>query len=555
MFKKNLLLHYANNHKIFFCLTILFTALQALFGACFAIFFEKFIDYAATINTFVFSQIDFQNKIIYLLLYIIIYVFVNFMRRILRSELIVHIDYDVKCDYFKAILNNDLLSYHKKETGFYLSRFVEDIPTILNDYILEFFNLILYLCQSIFTVLVAFYINWIIASIYVVLSFVIIIYTSLFEKKFKQLRMEMSSKNAEYISALKMYLEGYDYIKFQNAENIFLESFENKVKLVNKTKKKWYVLDSYYSPGNAFLTLLLTFASIVLATFFYIKGIFTTGLLTASIYLSTEIFNPISNLFEQITYLKGNKQIANTVFNEMITLTQVTTSDKLSEIHECLLSNVSLKYPGSENYLIKQTNVSFFGGKKYLIIGNSGVGKSTLLKLLSGQLDYDGNIFFNNKELKSIDKKTLYKKLGYMPQNSFIFTDTIRNNIDICHTHSDDEIYSIAKMVQLEPFVMSKGLDSIISEEILEVSGGEKQRLCLARVLINMPKVLLLDEVTASLDTKTSYQIEMLITSLDLTLFYVSHKLSQNLINRFDYIVTIENKKIIVKDSDEYVMS
>ncbi|KSV58240.1 ABC transporter ATP-binding protein [Acetivibrio ethanolgignens] len=554
MNKKSLLLYYMNKHKMTFCLVVFFTALQALFGACFAIFFERFIDYANTVTALGFDSDEFVKKVIYLLIYIIVYVFINFMRRILRSELIVQTDYDIKRDFFQTILSKDVQEYHIKETGFYLSRFTEDIPTIINDYILEFFNLVLYLCQSVFTVIVAFYINWIIASIYMVLSFVIIVYTSLFEKKFKDLRMEMSSRNAEYLTGLKMYLEGYDYIKLQRAEEIFLRSFENKINVLNKTKKQWWLLDSYYSPGNAFLTLLLTFASIVFATFFYVNGVFSIGLLTASIYLSTEIFNPISNLFEQITYLKGNKQIADTVFGELLNVKR-DAGNALEEVQDCLLENVSVKYPGSDQYILQQVNVRFPIGKKYLVVGSSGIGKSTLLKLLSGQIDYEGNIFLNQQELRTIDKRNLYQRIGYMPQSGFIFTDTIKNNIDVCRKHSDEDVYSIAEKVQLESFVKSKGMDSIVSEEILEVSGGEKQRLCLARVLISMPEILLLDEVTAALDAETSYQIETLITSLDMTLFYVCHKLSPDIVSRFDYVVTFEDKNIIIKDSSQYVSS
>ncbi len=111
-----------------------------------------------------------------------------------------------------------------------------------------------------------------------------------------------------------------------------------------------------------------------------------------------------------------------------------------------------------------------------------------------------------------------------------------------------EEVEDMIEKVNLKEFVLNKGLDTYISEEVSAISGGEKQRMCLARALLNNPKVLLLDEVTASLDKKTAFEIEKLITTLDITTLYVCHKASDRLLETFDYIIDFSEMSISIKE-------
>lgn len=551
---KNIIKYYLSKNKKSCFLVIFFTILQGFFGAGFAIVFEKFIDFSVNIEKNSNKEKNFLIIVTILLSYIIIYALFNFLRRFFRANLIVEIDRKVKTGYFAKLLEIELNDYHKKNTGHYLSIFTEDLPAIIHDYILEYFNLLLYIFQSIFTIAVSFYINWLIALIFVLLSLFIVLYTTLFEKKFKQIRKKMSEENSKYIVSLKSFLNGFEAIKLNCSEKEFFKKYDFSLKKVNFIRRQWWRLDSIYSPGNAFLTLSLTFISIVLATLFYTKGFFSIGLLTAAIYLSTQIFNPISNIFEQITYLKANKNLSKVVFEEISSYNTEKLEKISGKIESFVLKKVSFKYNDTENYILKDIDFEIVMGKKYLLIGESGVGKSTFLKLLIGNLDYDGSVMINSKELSKIDKSSLYKFLSYVSQTSFVFNDTIRNNIDMSRMYKESEIKSVVEKVNLTDFINKNGLDRFISEEVSEVSGGEKQRICLARALINKPQILLLDEVTASLDVKNSNEIENFIINLDLTVLYVCHKVSKEIINGFDYILKFTDKGIFiyeVKKSNE----
>jgi ABC-type multidrug transport system fused ATPase/permease subunit len=138
-------------------------------------------------------------------------------------------------------------------------------------------------------------------------------------------------------------------------------------------------------------------------------------------------------------------------------------------------------------------------------------------------------------------------------QSSYIFNKTVRENIDLANIYNNTEVQQILEKVKLDHFNKENRLDSLITEDVLQVSGGEKQRICLARALIKNPEVLLLDEVTASLDSKTALEIEKTITSFDVTTVYSCHKASQKLFESFDFVIDMKEKEPIIMGVEEYV--
>lgn len=544
---------YLGRNKAFLVLTVLFTVLYSALFAGFAVVFEGFVDYCTAIKADDFSFREFALLSCGLLAYIACETMADFTRRKLRARIIVSVNHDVRMDYCKKLLDLEPMLFDKRNTGYYISRFVNDLPNIIGEYIIQWFNLVLYACKTVFCILAAFYINWMIAFAFLGLSAVIIIYTTSHEKRFKAIREEGSERNAEYVASLKSMLGGFDDIKMNRAESRFAGKYEANVNHINDTIRKWWNLEAQYSPACAFLTRLLTFFAIVISTLFYIRGLFSVGLLIAAIYLSSSIFSPISDFFEQMTYMKSYKNLAASVFNEVshdeISYGEVSGQKEeprtiISDFDSIVLENVSVQYGESTDYVLENINIEILPGKKYLITGKSGAGKSTLLKLLAGNLTHEGRIRFSSIDLQRIDKKSLRNIVSYVPQAPYIFDDSIYFNINLAGEHDEDEVNRVIEQVTLGDFVKSKGLCSPISEEVTEVSGGEKQRICLARALLKHPKLLLLDEVTASLDKKTAYEMEKLIVSLDMTILYVCHKVSEKLVESFDYLIEVKDKKI-----------
>jgi ATP-binding cassette subfamily C protein len=542
---------YFTKHKGLFFLVILFSILQALFGAGLAIIFKEIVNYADKIKEGSLGISTLIISIVLLFVYLLLFVLFNFLRRHFRAILIIKIDENVKVDYLKILFDTGIKEFQKNDTGHYISRFTNDIPIIVNDYIFEFLNLLLYIFEVVFILAATFYLNWILALIFLGLSIIILLYTVLFEKRFNSLKKEISESNSKYLTNIKSLLFGYQLIKQTNSESTFENKYKDYLKEPLKLKKRWWDVESVYSPGNAFLTLLLTFSSIVFSTILYADGFLSIGLLIAVIYISSSVFNPISNTFEQIVFIKSNNKLIKEVYEEFssINKSKVKFNESLKTLS---ISNLSFKY--DSNYIIENLSFTLEKNRKYLLIGSSGIGKSTLLKILSGQLYFQGDILFNNTSLIDIEEKSLHSLLYYGDQNSYIFNDTLRNNIDINSSYSDSEVLSAISKASLLDFMQNKTLDYLIDEELNKVSEGEKQRICLARAFLRNPQLLLLDEITASLDQINSVEIESnILSSSNSTIVYICHKLNKELLSKFDFVINfIDKQNIQVIDIDSF---
>ncbi len=522
---------------------ILFTVLYALLESGLALIFANFIDSANITSSGDSALSGFWILALVTLLYVALCALVNYLRRYFRAYLFVEIGFAVKRDYFNKVLHLEPVTFLKKDEAHYLSRITNDLPTVINEYIMEFFNILLYLFQSIFIIAVAFYINWIIAFAYIVLSCIIILYTLVFEDRFSKIKKDISDEKLKNTSYLKSTLLGFMEIKHNFAESAFQKEYEKSVLDVSKSIGRWWKLEAIFSSGSAFLTMMLTLSSIILATLFYAKGYLSVGLLSAAIYLSTNVFNPISNLFEQITYVKSHKKLIDNVFGEVVSTNRHDRSEPFA-FDELLFRNVSSKYETSNKLIFNNLNFNVKGGKKYLLVGESGVGKSSLMKVIMGLLEYEGSVTIDGLELDQINREAIYRHIAYVPQSSHIFTDTIRNNIDLLQKYSNEEIMEVIKKVKLDSFMQNKRLDTPISESVVQVSGGEKQRISIARALLKKPKILLLDEVTAALDPVTTKEIETVINSMDITTIYICHKASDYLLG--SYSITLNKKRALL---------
>lgn len=206
------------------------------------------------------------------------------------------------------------------------------------------------------------------------------------------------------------------------------------------------------------------------------------------------------------------------------------------------VKNLSFHYPGSHDKVINNINFSVSEGESVAIVGESGSGKSTLFYILLGAYDdYSGIIEYEGVDLIKINKDHLREQVGVVPQNSLLFSGTIKENLSQERNYSDKFIYSILKKVSMDVFVKSlaMGLNTIVSENGFNLSGGQKQRIALARAIIKGKPTLFLDEATSSLDNITEKLVINALSEESKTKIVIAHRLG-----------TIKNsdKIIVLKD-------
>ena len=210
---------------------------------------------------------------------------------------------------------------------------------------------------------------------------------------------------------------------------------------------------------------------------------------------------------------------------------------------------VYFKYAGNENMILENINLEIKKGQTLAIVGKSGAGKTTLSDLIPRFYDpYNGNIFIDSYDLKDYSLKSLRSLIGIVTQNIILFNDSIKNNIEYGSKNANDkELINALKSANLYDLVskLDDGIDTIIGENGIKLSGGEKQRLSIARALVKNPQILILDEATASLDSESEKKVHNAIDNVikDRTVIVIAHRLS-TIINA-DKIIVMDKGKIV----------
>ena len=288
-----------------------------------------------------------------------------------------------------------------------------------------------------------------------------------------------------------------------------------------------------------------------------ILGQETFGTIIAFVQLLDFVVTPVQSLGEVLANKKGAETLIEKTFNEIITSEEdqsdKTICDKFKE--KIQFKNVSYKYNNSDNYALKDINLTFEKGKSYAIVGASGSGKSTLINMLLGyQNSYEGNIKIDSNELNKLDIDSLYKIITVIQQNVYIFDDTIRANITMNKKFDDRSLNDAIKNAGLKDFIFKKGLDYMCGENGKNLSGGEKQRISIARALLSKSEILLVDEATAALDTINSQKIIESIQSLNnTTRIVVTHKINESILKEFDNIIVMKNGRVEERGKYDYL--
>ncbi|MDD4127777.1 MAG: ATP-binding cassette domain-containing protein, partial [Methanomicrobium sp.] len=224
---------------------------------------------------------------------------------------------------------------------------------------------------------------------------------------------------------------------------------------------------------------------------------------------------------------------------------------------DIVIENVSFSYYGGNN-LIEGLNLTIKRKKVTALVGHSGSGKSTLVSLLLRYYDVkDGKILINKSDLRDYKKETFLKKVGYVSQDTFIYNSSVRENISFGGDYSDWEIIEAAKKANIDAFIQSlpEKYESIVGDQGIKLSGGEKQRIAIARALVRNPEILILDEATSNLDNESEAIVQESINrvSENITTFIIAHRLST--IRKADKIYVMSKGKIIESGRHEELMN
>ena len=364
----------------------------------------------------------------------------------------------------------------------------------------------------------------------------------------------LSSYTQEIFSGVSV-VKSYGIEPQKNTEFEIL-SEENKQRQINLVK-----VQALFHP---MMILLIGLSNLIVIYFGgkqYINGITDLGTITSFIMYVNILTWPVatvgwvSDLVQQAEasqerineFLKTEPEIQNTV-NELTPIKG-----------DIEFKNVSFIYPDTNIEALKDVSFTLKSGKTLAILGKTGSGKSTILDLIGRLYDIDnGSILIDNKKISELNLYSLRESIGYVPQDAFLFSDTIKNNIKFGKEDAtDDEVIEAAKDAKVHKNIIgfSKGYDTVLGERGITLSGGQKQRVSIARAIIKKPEILLFDDCLSAVDTETEEKILKNLVRLtkDKTTIIVSHRVSSA--KNADQIIVLEDGKVIQTGNHENLIN
>ncbi len=483
----------------------------------------------------------------------------------------------LKRDVMHAVLQKDMVSYHQDSKGTYIAILNHNMSLVEENAFKNFFSIYESILSMTLAAVVLIVTNPLVALFSLVCTFVPTMIPKMFSKKLAETQKTAAEKAADYQTEVNELLDGYELIKNYSIEKE-LESrcLERLTQAEHSKYRQGCEMAKLQGIANT-ASILTQFLIMLFAGFLAAKGYITLGSIVAVTQLSGQVISPAS----QLTSMFGLFTSVRPVLMQITELLQehgtcitpalsvptkhaspilpdrtghaasispdrakgnaADLAASLSDSgHDIVFQDVSFSY-GQHNVL-SHLNLTLEKGKKYALTGDSGSGKSTILKLLMQYYpSYDGQIFIDRTELKEYG--CFFKECAYVGQNVFLFNDTIEKNICLFQEKDPERLAFAVREAGLEEVISRTdgGLQALAGENGANFSGGERQRIAIARALYHQKKILLFDEATSALDSGMAEKIEMLILTLrDVTCLFVSHKLSDSCVNGYDRIIRLE---------------
>lgn len=486
-----------------------------------------------------------------------------FLTFLMRQTIIVvsrYIEYDLKNEVYQHYQELSLSFYKKNRTGDLMNRISEDVSSVRN----YAGPALMYGTSTVTLFIVVITYMFIKAPILTLYTIVPLPILSFAIYKLSIAIHHKSTIVQQYLSKLTTATQesfsGIRIIKAYGIESRHYDSFKD---LAEKSKDKNIDLakvQAFFFP----LMLLLIGLSNILVVYIggrqYIQGSIDLGTVVEFLIYVNMLSWPVASV-GWITSMVQRAEASQKRINEFLNVTpeiKNPNSQAMEIKGDIHFDNVSFVYPDTSIKALQNIQLHIKSGETIAIMGNTGSGKSTLLDLIGRLYDTtNGTLFIDNVDIKQINLNSLRNAIGYVPQDSFLFSDTINHNIRFGKIDAtQEEIEEAAKQASVHDNIigLNKGYDTILGERGITLSGGQKQRVSIARAFIKDPTILLLDDSLSAVDTETEETIlnNLKKVSSNKTTLIVSHRVSTA--KNADRIIVLENGKIIQEGSHKQLI-
>ena len=470
--------------------------------------------------------------------------------------------YKMRNDLAKKINKLPMHYFDKKTKGEVLSIITNDIDTLSQNLNQSITQIITSICTLIGVLIMMFSISWEMTLV----SLLILPVTVFIVKNVVGKSQKYFKKQQDYLGHVNGQVEeiygGHTIVKAFNGENEAIKEFSKANKELYQSAWKSQFLSGLIFPVMNFIGNIGYVAVAILGGYLAIQGKITVGNIQSFIQYNKQFTQPINQIAQVSSMLQAMVAAAERVFEFLEEPEEVEENDKGIDTSK-LKGNVEFKNVkfgyDEDKIIIKDFNADVKEGQKIAIVGPTGAGKTTMVKLLMRFYDVNsGEILVDGHNIKDFKRGDLRKMFGMVLQDTWLFGGTVKENIKYGKPEaSDSEVIEAAKAAHVHHFIktLPNGYNSVLNEESSNVSAGQKQLLTIARVILADPKILILDEATSSIDTRTEIQIQSAMDNLmkGRTSFIIAHRLST--IKNADLILVMNHGDIVEQGTHEELLA
>lgn len=448
---------------------------------------------------------------------------------------------------FKKLIGKSISSFRDESAAGYLSALTNDAASIETNYLAQMLAMITKAVTFIGALLLMCRYSLLMTAIAAGLTVLPMIASLLTGNRLQTVESRVSERNGEFTAALSDCLAGFTVVKNFRAEREIFRLFAQSNKALEHEKFTGRRIKTLVGMIGAVTGIFAQLGVFIAGVYLSMKdGSMTPGAVVLFVNLMNFIISPIAELPGLLACRKAALGLVDKLAAALERSSSREGSETLNRLeHGIRLENVSFAYePGKT--VLHGINAEFEAGKAYALVGGSGSGKSTLLNLLmAAETNYSGHILADGIELSDISTESLYGTMAAIQQNVFVFNASIKDNVSMFRDFPKTEMDEAIARAHLGALIRERGEDYLCGENGSGLSGGEKQRISVARSLLKKSSVLLADEVTAALDAQTAHRVSNDILDLQgITRIVVTHTLEESLLRRYDKIFVLRGGRI-----------
>ena len=444
----------------------------------------------------------------------------------------------------EQVLYRTVAQYNAEGDAAYLSLLTTDLRTLYDDYYMSLFSIVFWGGIMLCALAMYLYISPVMLLAILLVTIPPLVLPRRMNERLKATRDAFSLQMAGYTQQLKELLGGFEIIRSFLREDAYAALHQKAARKARESELDYQQSLNAMVTNTSLISNLIFPVVMLVGLFLAFDGRLTMGTVSTAASMANFVITPCHQIAQCWAKVKSSQGIRQRLEAAMAEPQVAEQGEPIGHIDSIQCETVRFAYPNTAEPVLKDASLTVDAAQKVALVGESGCGKSTLAKLLFQYYpDYSGDILFNGRQVRTLDRTALYRRVGYIAQTAYLFHDTIRNNICLHEDFQDEQLAHAIAAAGLTDWVASlpDGLDTVISENGKNLSGGQRQRIGIARLALRSYDLIIADEITASLDPDTSQQVMENLIAMPCMVVAITHDVAGSFMHQFDKVYRVEH--------------